>query len=90
MCSGPGDHVMFVLPHVSGLCFVLYYTPLKRKISVLSVVANGQKLDLHMLYQEYRSDSGDWVTLSEFRDDLVREAAAVTAQLDEQLPNARA
>jgi len=71
MCSGPGEHVMFVYPHVSGLCIVLYYAPLQRKISVWSVIANGQKLDLHMRDQEYRA--GNWTTLCEFRQDLVRE-----------------
>jgi len=73
MCSGPGDHVMFVWPHVSGLCFVLYYTPWQRKISVFSVTAEGQKLDLHMRYQECRSDSGEWATISEFHHELLRE-----------------
>jgi len=71
MCSGPGDHVMFVYPRVSGLCLVLYYAPWQRKISVLSVIADGQKLDLHMLDQEYRA--GEWTTLCQFRHDLVRD-----------------
>jgi len=71
MCSGPGEHVMFVWPLRAGLCLVLFYSPLQRRISVLSATADGQKLDQHMLYQEYQS--GEWATRYEFRHELVRE-----------------
>jgi len=70
MCSGRGDHVIFVWPLTWGLCMVICYSPSQRTISVLSISADG-RLDLRMQYQEYRS--GGWFVVGDFRKVLERE-----------------